>query len=307
MENNSNKFIQEYEARIINPENALQKINYLKRLDLSKISDQDLSNLINSFFHIIPFTSGIIEANSLLFRARINKEKSHFCCIKDIYTPPACFITEYGRANKPGERIFYCASNLKLAVFEVLNAYYQKNDTPLEKINVTIGVWRLKMDLHVACIYDDPKLHTLRKDILDDYLSNQKLLFNGNISLNAAVSNSILLQFFAEEFTKASIKRDADYKLSNFYLSSLRQSNSFILEQFNSDKFDGLNYPSNAMKYKGDNQALFIESADTKLELINALELNCRNINFDILDFDPLIINESESIIEEKINWAFSK
>lgn len=303
MEKNYYRYNSEYEERINKPEEALRKIQFLKTLDLSKINDLELTKLINNSFNIIPFTSGIISAGTQLFRARINHEKSSFNCIKDIYTPPACCIKEYGRANKPGERVFYCASNLKLAAFEVLNYSKSKLDVSLDNLIITIGIWRPKVDLHVACIYDDRKLHPLRKDILDDYLINQDMLFNGNISDNAAVSNSLLLQFFAEEFTKSNIINTNDYKISSFYFSTLRQSNSYISEKHKSEKFDGLNYPSIAMKYRGDNQAIFIESSDSKLELIDAIEINCKNIDFDIPDFEPLIINETESINKGKISW----
>lgn len=292
-----------YEERITHPVDAIKKIRYLKTLDLSRINDLELTNLINDSFNIIPFTSALLPAGSKLFRARINNNGNHFIYTNDLYAPPSSCIKEYGRANKPGERIFYCSSNLKLAAFEVLTNSQVYLNRSLEDIKISIGIWQTKMNLHVASIYDNPKLHTLRKDILDEYLINQEMLFNGNISFNAAVSNSLLLQFFAEEFTKCDTKSNCDYRISNFYISSLRQSNSCISDEFFSDKFDGLNYPSIAMKYKGDNQAIFIESADSKIELINAIEIKCMNLNFCNGDFDPFIINETKLISDGKIFW----
>ena len=79
--------------------------------------------------------------------------------------------------------------------------------------------------------------------------------------------------------------------------------NSFTSQKYEADKFDGINYPSVAMKYKGDNQAIFIESADTKLEFTNALNVICGNVDFQNGEFTTGIHNEAESIVNGEITW----
>lgn len=293
----------EYESRFTRPSDAVRKVDSLKIVDLSTITDLELSKLINSYFNIIPFTSGKVPAGTELFRARVNFNKEPFDLVTDIYTPPSHLIKKYGRANKPGERIFYSASNFKLAAFEVIQDLKHSFNPSREVAFLTIGIWKTKVDLHLACILDDPKIHKLRQDIHDSFQANQKILFNGNISTDTAISNNILLQYFAEEFIKSEIRGDFDYRVSNFYISSLRQANGFVAPRYSSEKFDGVNYPSVAMKYKGDNQALFIESADNKLEFVNAIQVICANLDFENGDFMPGILHEAETIKDGRITW----
>lgn len=299
----TNKYNSEYEKRFTNSTDAVKRVDLLKAIDLSTISDSELATKINSFFKIIPFTSGTIPAGSELFRARVNSKEKHFDLVSDIYAPPSHLIKKYGRANKPNERVFYCASNFKLAAIEVLQDLKNSPNPANEVAFLTVGIWKTKVDLHIGSIYDDPKVHKLRSDIYESFQENQKILFNGNVSNDTAIANSILLQYFAEEFTKSKIRGDYDYKVSNYYISSLRKANDFISPKYSSEKFDGVNYPSVAMKYKGDNQAIFIESADSKLEFVNALQIICANLDFENGDFLPGIMHEAESIIDNKITW----
>lgn len=293
----------EYESRFTSPNDIVRKVDSLKTVDLSAITDLELSKLINSYFNIIPFTSGKVPAGTELFRARVNSNKEPFDLVSDIYVPPSHLIKKYGRANKPGERIFYCASNFKLAAFEVIQDLKYSFNPSREVAFLTIGIWKTKVDLHLACILDDPKIHKLRQDIHDSFQANQKILFNGNIGTDTAISNNILLKYFAEEFTKSEIRGDFDYRVSNFYISSLRQANGFVAPRYSSEKFDGVNYPSVAMKYKGDNQALLIESADRKLEFVNAIQVICANLDFENGDFMPGILHEAETIKDGRITW----
>lgn len=293
----------EFESRFTRPDDAVRRVDSLKALDLSKVSDSELSKQINNFFNIIPFTSGTIPAGTELFRARVNADKEPFQSLSDIYSPPSHLIKKYGRANKPGERIFYSASNFKLAAFEVIQDFKHSFNPSRETPFLTIGIWRTKVDLHLACILDDPKIHKIRNDIHEGFKLNQEILFNGNINEETAISNNIIMQYFAEEFTKSEIRSDLEYRVSNFYISSLRQANNFVAPEFSSEKFDGVNYPSVAMKYKGDNQAIFIESADNKLEFEKALLVICANLDFENADFTPGILHETESIKDGRLTW----
>lgn len=195
------------------------------------------------------------------------------------------------------------ASNFKLAAFEVIQDLKYRFNPSQEVAFLTIGIWKTKVDLHLACILDDPKIHKIRDDIHNNFKLNQEMLFNGKIKEQTALSSNIVLQYFAEEFTKSEIKGDFDYRASVFYTSSLRQANNFIAPQYSTEKYDGINYPSVAMKYKGDNQAIFIESADNKLEFTNAIQVICTNLDFENGDFMPGIIHEAESIKDGKITW----
>jgi hypothetical protein len=292
-----------YEESFPEPLDAVKHINFLKSLDLSKITDGELESEIINRLHIIPFTSAIIPKNDEVFRARLNINKKPFTNVEDIYAPPREKVKESGRANKPGERIFYCASNFKLAAFEVIQNLKHSISPSHEIAFLTIGVWRTNENLHVSNIIYDEKLLKLRSDVNHAYEEIQRMLNNGHISSETALSNKLILEYFAEEFTKDNIKNGSDYRVSNFYIKSLRKSIDLIAPQYSSEKFDGINYPSIAMKYKGDNQAIFIESANTKLEIVNAIEVIVGNIDFERGDFTVGILHEAESINNGIITW----
>jgi len=289
--------------RLTKPSEALEQIKMLEALDLATIDFQDLENLINAKFPIIPYNAGIIKEGNLLFRARINEEIEPYNTFQDIYVKAAEKIQNYGRAHKPHERIFYSASNFKLASLEVLQSFKTSIDVKSKVAFLTVGVWRVKEDLHIASIIDSKALHEIRKDIAGFYSENQKLLNNGNLTDDIVKANNLICQFFSDQFTKKDIKSEHDYKISAFYTSTLRKMNSFVAKKYYRERFDGINYPSVANKYRGDNQALFIESADKKLELINALQVVCSNFNFDEGTFVPGIMHEAEIIGEGKIRW----
>ncbi|MDP3443346.1 MAG: RES domain-containing protein [Ignavibacteria bacterium] len=294
----------EFEKRFTKTSDAIKHIEQLRRIDLSSITDTELDQRINNYFNIIPFTSAIIPKGKQVFRARVNINNGEsFNYLNEIYAPPSSCIKKYGRANKPGERVFYCSSNIKLASFEVIQEMKDKINPKNESIILTVGIWQTKVDLHVSNIIHSAVLHKLRDDILSAFQQSQKDLYNGNLTHDTKTASNLLLQFFAEEFTKNSIKSDTDYRISNFYINSLRKANRVVAPQFNNEKFDGINYPSVAMKYKGDNQAIFIESADDKLEAINAIQVICSNIDFENGDFIPKITHEAKSIIDGRIYW----
>jgi len=294
----------QFESRFTKTSECVKHIDELKKLNLFEITDKELKTKINNCFNIIPFTSALIPAGSELFRARLNINDNPFTSVEDIYAPPADKIKKNGRANKAGERIFYCASNFKLAAFEVLKDLKHSFNPKSKVASLTIGIWKIKVDLHVSNITYSEKLHSLREDILLAFNETQKTLHdNGNLSDDILTSNKMILEYFAEEFIKDNIKDESDYKVCNYYVSALKTSSKLIAPQYSSDKFDGINYPSVAMKYKGDNQALFIESADLKLEIVNAIQVLCGNLDFEKGDYTAGILHEADSIINGEITW----
>jgi hypothetical protein len=168
---------------------------------------------------------------------------------------------------------------------------------------LTIGVWKVLEPLHVANIIDSPALHSIREDIKRNFEKHQKLLNSRHLTNEIVTANNLLSQFFADQFTKREIKSHYDYKISALYTRRLRIMNQHIAKKFESNKFDGINYPSVAMKYKGDNQAIFIESAKKKLKLVNTIQVVCSNLDFDNANFVAGIIHEAKSINDGKIVW----
>ena len=57
------------------------------------------------------------------------------------------------------------------------------------------------------------------------------------------------------------------------------------------------------MLYKGDNQALFHETTVNKIELVNAIQVICGNIDFKNGNFTAEIMHEAEKIENGDISW----
>ncbi|MES2656065.1 MAG: hypothetical protein V4620_10780 [Bacteroidota bacterium] len=302
MENDDSK---QFHESFIKASDALDAINELNKLDLSEIHETDLEKILNDKFRWFPITHDTIPAGTELFRARVNINRQPFNKVADIFAPPSDCIMTYGRANRQGERIFYCASNYKLATLEVVQ-WLKKNRFPNKEIVfLTMGIWRTKVDLNVACIIDSPILHETRSDINEFYKEVQKSLNRGDLSQDLVNANNLISKFFSDQFTKDNISSHHDYKISALYTSTIKEGNNYIAPQFKNEKFDGINYPSVAMKYQGDNQALFIETAqDTnKLEIINAIQLMCYNIDFENGDFMDGTLHEAQEISNGIIKW----
>jgi len=290
-------------SRFVSVDEAINLIEHLEQLNLSEVDDTYLEKFIEDKIKIVPYTNGVIKSGAELFRARLNKDISPYTEVKDIWIPPADLIKYYGRANKPKERIFYCASNFRLASFEVIQDFKNSLSPKQEVAFLTIGVWKVIEDINAAAIIHSPVLHKVRNDIKDNFQKHQKILYQKHITPEIATASSLVSQFFSDQFTKHEIKSHHDYKISAFYTRLLKTMNSKIAPEFAKEKFDGINYPSVAMKYKGDNQAIFIESAKKKLKLINAIHVVCSNLDFESGDFTAGIMHEAKSIVDGKIVW----
>jgi hypothetical protein len=283
LEDLSNKEIRDkHERELLKPEVLRKNIEELEKLDLSTITDDALSKLIDEKIGIIGFASHIYSAGNEIFRARINEGGKPFQKVSEIGAPATKYITKYGRANKPGERIFYGAYSLFIALGElVLNpkTIEDHNGT----INLTVGKYIVMENLHLVSILHDKKLQEARMDIKKQAESLPKHRHQYSNSSNE--SRDLIIEFFAKQFTKRNILSPSDYKISCLYMNKVKWANNQILQRDGNQKFDGINYPSVASKFKGDNVALFTELAKRKLKIVGAYHVECSNINVEKCEF----------------------
>jgi hypothetical protein len=289
--------------RLTKANDAIKFIKEIEAIELSHVTDLELEKLIDERFPIFPFIGAIIPQNTELFRARININEKPFERVEDIYLPPKEKLITYGRANRPYNQVFYCASNYELAIFEVIQNLKYNYNPQWQVVFLTVGVWKTKVALHVASIIHSPILHEVRKDIKQYFEQNQKDLSNGHMRTDAVNAYNFISQFFADQYTKSEIKSHFDYRISALYAHRLKLANSDIAPQYSADKFDGINYPSVAMKFKGDNQALFIEAANEKIELINTLQIVCSNFDFNNGTILSGVLLEADRIENNLITW----
>ncbi len=285
-------------------ESTIKFINHIKSLKLIDWDIFDFEKLINSYFPVIPFpTVDFIPRGTILFRARLNDKPEPFFHEHEIFAPPETNITKFGRANYPMESVFYCSENANISIQEVIQEL--KNNIFLEnkKVFITIGEWYVMENLRMCNIVHSKKVAAQRYDLLMRMFDHHGLLIKAikgkEFDSRKFNSHNLICEFFANEFSKQTVKCHHDYKISAYYSKQLSELNNSLPE----NKFDGLNYASTKNKYLGDNQSIFIGSAKSKLKLINANFIICSDFDFHNNTFNKKNVAKAESLKNGKLNW----
>jgi hypothetical protein len=182
-------------------------------------------------------------------------------------------IKKFGRANKPGESMFYGALNYATACTEsVCKGNVFEHD---DSIMLTVGVWKFETPLKLvqlplsehffAAFYKMVNFKSEKINIAEIQSINQKL--------KNEVGNNIdfeKLMFFADCFAKWNIKNDYEYMLSNYFVDRvLNRIPEFPLEE----DIDGIIYPSVALSYQEKNIVLKPEVVKNKLRFLDAMQV----------------------------------
>lgn len=82
--------------------------------------------------------TGAVTSGLLLYRARINTEGRQFTKRQEISYRPAKQVARYGRANKPGQPLFYCSDDVMTAFLETVDPILHSNESI--QGSATVGV-----------------------------------------------------------------------------------------------------------------------------------------------------------------------
>jgi hypothetical protein len=297
--------ITKFENQFPSLEEAINFIPKLRAVDLSNISLDDLGEMIEDVFKTIPFATGTIPKGQTIFRARVNEDDHSFENISQLGLKPKHKVDDFGRANRPYEAVFYCADNFELACGEVLqNIKYSFN--PKGEIGITtVSEWETLRDLHVSPIYYSEAVMEKRKDIAEFKENNSEFLrAKGTVKSKTLDVSDLILEFFCDEFSKSKITTPNDYKFSVWYFMRLNKMNNQIASKYATKKFDGVVYPSVAMKFKGNNIALFDKNLFSKITFKTASEILCTDFDFENASFKSFKIRKLDSIGKNgQLNW----
>lgn len=89
----------------INTTELLKKVEEYKKIDLSKISFEDLTNKLRETISSYIISTSIIKENTKLYRIRKLNNKDSIKSFDDIWFPKPEVVTNYGRANRKGNPI----------------------------------------------------------------------------------------------------------------------------------------------------------------------------------------------------------
>lgn len=298
--------IRDFESRFPDKKTAISLINDLQSLDLRKFTLEDLDEIIDDVFHMISFGTAYMEKGTDLFRARKSRDNQIFNNISELGINKPENITEFGRAHEPYNPVFYCSSNSKLACGEVLQNLKYSFNPKKEMAFATVSIWETTQKLNLAPLYYSKGVTDVRKDAREYKEGNMKYIREKNIINSKTLDvQDLIMEFFCEEFSKIEIQYPDDYKLSVSYANRLKNSNKLFAPEYHSERFDGLIYPSVAMKYSGDNVALFDNNLESKLKFKTAFQVVCVDFDFDKADFKTYFVHEIQSVDEfGNIKWS---
>jgi hypothetical protein len=196
-----------------------------KKVDLTSVNSfEQLYHLFTSHSAIPSFILPLKE-EGFVVRSRMISSGKVFTKVTDFMNPPVSCVTEYSRANKPGQSLFYCADNYTTTYAELMPVWLS-NVAIGQEFNVALSFWRNEKPLSVAIIPDsnNPRLEEYFRVVQSIKLTKEELLYWDYI-------NSY---FSAQGFHNKSV-----YKFTAAYCNAI-----FDLSRHNNSPIDGILYTS---------------------------------------------------------------
>jgi hypothetical protein len=104
-------------------EEVAKYISHLESLELQTIPYDELRSLTTSYFPYLPVFTGTFTPELTFFRARLNNTAKPYNKVQDIGIPPASVLTNFGRANKPFQPMFYASWGPEVALLEACQVF----------------------------------------------------------------------------------------------------------------------------------------------------------------------------------------
>jgi len=205
-------------------------IKEIRRLDLKVVDINIVKEKLKPLFIGYTLRAPIYEPGLKLYRGRVCNEKPNN--IEDITYPPAKLITKYQRVNRPRQSVFYCCAGRRVPFFE---CFVKTGD------KFILSQWKTISRLLVNNIgYLNDNIMGLQPKSLDELKE----------------ANILIRNFIDEEFTK-NVNKGEEY----LYKITI----ALAEKHFSDDIFNGLLYPSIAIKGRSDNLALKPHYVDKNL------------------------------------------
>jgi hypothetical protein len=246
------------------PEQIEVELKALKSLNLLRESFPNISSLIENKLGSIPIRGTLLKKGTEFFRARKNPifQQNKFSKLSEISLRDKSSVKAFGRANIPGQSVFYAALDRLTAAREVTQWQINEMGLLLRKgISLidyhpftqfmTISKWVSKVDLLIMTPYEivstpicafEEALANLEKSYVID-------------RTKYIISEKLVLDFFNAEFCKTEIKGENDYFFSAYY------SNLFY-KSIGAKEKSGLMYLSIANDLDGKNIAIPSNNVD---------------------------------------------
>lgn len=244
----------------------MEKIDLITRLNcISKVeeSHKELYDMFNSIPHmkhlIMPC---ILKKGIKIIRLRINEGNYLYMNKSEISYPPSECVRDYGRANIPGNPMFYGAIHSggeigkysEVTVLTETSSLLENNDWIGTK-RLTYSVWTTMKDLNLIAL---PFSEGYKKPC-DEIISFRKQWDNEQKKYDINDQTLRLKEYMSNEI-KNRYSDPKDYFMIANYIYFMLDSNN------DTQDFDGILYPSTSIDGNGLNIALKPKSVDHDLK-----------------------------------------
>ena len=238
---------------------------------LSKAKDEEsiesyiyIKNILDSIEFPLLFT--IYLKGTKFVRSRAHKEDEDFFETVDqlSYRKDIRNIKKFGRANEPGQSIFYCANNAIVSFAETNSVVREDEGKDFEYI--TTGIWISTEDIVVVNLLNNENTKDQHLEFDQSIKSFEDLIDSQNDENAFAVRD--LLQFLSKEFSTSFKKNSNHYKITSAFTNYV-----LLIENV-----DGILYPSTIYPTDGFNFALRTDVVDKKMKFYAAQRIKIQRI-----------------------------
>lgn len=263
-----------------NPEQVAKDLAEFKATDWSAGTLDDITQDYFRRFTTVPVYPIKVKAGTILFRARRNFDHNSepFQKLDQLGLKPAALVKSFGRANIPGQSVFYCSNNEETVVKEVMQWYISDNGRAQDLITkgvldigwnpwtamMTISAWRVKEELNLGLLFGNEQK---RPKGIHESARNRYQLRDGE-SEDFNKSRNLIIDFFSSEFQQLEVSHHSQYILSALYAFNVMNNLPHV--DTRGLLFDGIKYPSIANNFRGENYALNENAYRNKIDFLGA-------------------------------------
>lgn len=233
--------------------NVRERIAALRRISLETAEVDNLVKKLTLLFRGYTLRSPVIDAGQHYYRGVTWDQRP--LNVTQLTYPPAEYIRNYGRANEPGQSIFYASLGREATLYELRS---RPGD------HVAISRWRLVQRAILNNVgFTAGVMQRLRSN-----RGTEGALYQDDL-LTGRAANKLVHEFLADEFTRSvQPGREHEYKISaaisRKLLGKITEISADLPQQV---RFDGILYPALAVRGNADNVALLPDFVDRYLVL----------------------------------------
>jgi len=276
------------------PEYIEQSLKEFKERDWTGRTLNDIIREYRETFVTVPICHIQMRKGTVVFRGRKNEGDELFTHLDQVGLKPKDKVHSFGRANVPGEAVFYACTNEETVVREVTQWYINDNGRAQDLITrgimgmgwspftsfMTISAWHVKEDLNLALLFN---AGDKKRPVAIQEMAVERMNPADGHTENYHKSFHKILDFFSNEFGQLNVKQELDYIYSAYYSYEIYHQTN---REKPSLKLDGVKYASIANDCRGENIAICESSFKNKMAFLGANFCYTYNTNGRDVDAD---------------------